>query len=223
MTHRTSSSALHTARTILKNYDLEVRPPESLPSGSMPGLTNHESNVAVLVDFATNVFQIALLRPEVKYWQKHLRAGEASAGQIANLFQKILQAFEMLPKDSKQEEPIVTTFAAPKEFGIIRKALSKPAREVSRFMFYYYFVTPKNSIINNEMLNRLEVAKLAEVCLGLTQACKVIPLLQQTQSRLKQGHATESEVSKCLREVGIALQRLPSYDNQEEETKLLSV
>jgi len=218
----TSSAALHTARVIIKNFDLVVRPPESLPSGRIDVLKPDEKCVSVLVDYATNVFELTILRPELSYWQKRLKAGDAEACQIANFFQKVLSAFDKIPKDPANEDKIVTMLETPKEFmhKSVVHILSKPAREVSRFIFYYYFVTPKKKSAN-EILDRNEVAKLADVSLGLSRAMEILPYLKSTNERLKAGKATPDDIRKFMRELGVHFQYMPVFENREEEQKVL--
>ena len=47
---------------------------------------------AILIDYASNVFELCLLRPELRYWQERLHAQTATAPQIANFCKKTLDA-----------------------------------------------------------------------------------------------------------------------------------
>jgi hypothetical protein len=225
MAHRISAAALHLARNILKEFSLAVRPPETLISGRVDKLQATEAHAAIIIDYATNVFHIALLRPEVRYWQKHLQAGTATAPQIANFFSKILDAFALLPVDTEEEKQnrVTSTFALPREFGDVPPevyTLGKPAREASRCIFYYYDVRPLQGRPDN-VLDRHRVAKLAEVSLGLSRAVGIIPVLKTVNIRLKAGKATQIDIRRCMREVGVHLEYIPGYENREEESKLL--
>lgn len=223
MSHQTSSPALHTARVIMKQFSFVLRPPDTLPSGQIDTLNTSEKHIATLIDYATNVFHVVALRPELRYWQRHLSAHVASAPQIANFIQKILSAYEFIPKNSAENQ-MTTTLESPKEFGKVNPTvieISKPAQEVSRFLFFYYFVSNKKTQIQEEKINQYQVAKLAEVSLGLSRTMKLVPILKSLLSKLKEGHATEIEIRKCMRETGIILEYLPSFENREEETKLL--
>lgn len=222
MAHRSSASALHTARVILKDYVLEVKPVEVLPSGRIPILLNTEGHVSVIIDYATNAFKLAELRPELKYWQRHLRVKDASAGQIANFLRKMLTVFEMIPQDGSDHTPVLSKFIIPTEFntGNVVKQLSKAARETSRFIFFYYYVKPKQGI-QDEAIDKHNIARLAEVSLGLPRTLKLIPIIKNQLKRLTDETASEIEVRKCMREVGVIMEYLPNYGSQEEETKLL--
>lgn len=226
MAHLTSAAALRTARVILKDYTLNVRPPESLVSGRIDKITNSEAHVAVIVDYATNIYQLASLRPEICFWQNRLRFGVCSASQIAGFLKKLSDAFEALPKNAIHDEPVKTTFALPSQFEtskpIVMK-ISKPAKEVSRFIFHYYEPHPKTeSLICDEMIHRLKIAYLAEASLGLRRTYAFFPTLQDELKRLIAGQVTEIEIKKCMRDVGIVLQYIPTYEDSREEGKILT-
>lgn len=225
MAHLTSAAALRTARLILREYDLTVRPPESLVSGRIDNLTNSEAHVAVIVDYATNIFQITSLRPEVCFWQARLKFGTATAPQVAGFFKKLSDAFEALPKDVS-EESITTTFAPPPQYDTLKPVvmkISKPAKEVSRFIFHYYSPVPKSeSIANEDAIHRLKIAYLAEAALGLRRTYEFIPKLREELKRLVGGQATELEVKKCMRDVGVILEYIPTYADRREEGKILT-
>jgi hypothetical protein len=70
MPHLTSAASLHAARTVLREFSLTVRPPESLPSGSIPNIRADESCLAITIDYGTNIFHVSELRPELRYWQE---------------------------------------------------------------------------------------------------------------------------------------------------------
>ncbi len=225
MAHLISAAALRTARVILQYYDLVVRPPESLSSGRIEKLTNTEAHVAIIIDHATNIYQLASLRPEVCFWQTRLRFGTATAPQLAGFLKKILDAFDTLPKDTIKDESVATTFAQPPQFQtskpIVMK-ISKPAKEVSRFIYHYYDPKPKlNSIGEDEEIHRLKIAYIAEACLALRRVYEFFPKLQTELKKLVDGHVTEVEVKKCMRDVGVVLQYMPSYEDRREEGKIL--
>lgn len=224
MAHYVSASALHTARVILASYELTPRPPETLVSGSIPGLTSSEAHVSVVIDFACNVFHLANLRPEMHYWHHRLHDGTATASQIAGFLKKCLAALEAIPKDNQQ---IMADFEVPRGFAqdgfakqVTRRPLSKPAREVARFVFHYYFVKPKAGS-SNEDVDRINIARLAEGSLGLVKALQIVPMVETGLKRLMEGHATETETRKCLREIGVLLEQLPQYQERLEEGKVL--
>src|SRR5207237_3423034 len=116
MPHRTSAAALHAARTVLRNYTLTVKSPDAFTTGRVPNMRSDESCVAVVIDYATNVFHIAALRPELRHWQEHLRAGTAKASQIAAFMDKMYDAFMTIPRENPKETQ-TTTLETPREFG----------------------------------------------------------------------------------------------------------
>lgn len=221
MAHRTSASALHTARVILKNYDLTVRPPETLVSGRIDNLKADEAHLAIIIDYATNAFEVALLRPEVRYWQRRLMSGSATAPQIAGFMAKLLKAFALIPRNDASAP--ASTFALPKEFTVKQPkpvVLSKAACETSRFVFHYYEVHPHGHKADEDF-DRHQIARLAEVSLGLDRAQNAVPLLAETLGSLEQGKATETDIRICLRKAGVLMQYLPTFEEREEEVKLL--
>lgn len=225
MSHLTSPAALRTARVILKYYDLAVRPPESLVSGRIDKLTNSEAHVSIVIDHATNIYQLTSLRPEICFWQSRLRFGNATGPQIAGFFKRLLDAFDNLPKENSTEEPTSTTFAAPTEHEnskpvVVR--ISKPSKEVSRFIFHYYIPTPKDDSKEDEHTHRLKIVYLAEASLGLRRTYDFFPKLQIELKRLVDGKATEIEIKKCMRAVGIVLEYIPTYADRREEGVILT-
>lgn len=225
MAHLTSAPALRTARVILNNYDLEVRPPETLVSGKIQNLTNSEGHVAVVVDYASNIYQITSLRPEVCFWQNRLMFGTATAPQIANFFKRLLDGFEALPKDTLEEVPTISTFAVPPQHENVKPVtvkLSKPAKEVSRFIFHYYVPTLKGeSVVYDDVTHRIKIAFLAEATLGLRRTYEFFPRLKAQLKMLIEGKVTEKDIKICLRAVGIVLEYIPTYEERQEEGKIL--
>jgi len=231
MAHRTSAPALRAARVVLKSYSLTVKPPQALPSGRLEKLEADERCVAILIDYATNIFKIAELRPELRYWQKRIFDGSATAPGIATYFKRVLEAFSYLPKEDVQKSTVTletpTTFKntmVPKEFGgrTFTHTLSKMSLEASRFIFYYYYVQAlRERFGDNESVHRNNVAKLIDVTLETHRMLKALPMLEHWYNKLKAGEATAEEIKTCLRDVGIFFAFMPNYGNPEEELKLL--
>ncbi len=219
MAHRTSAAALHAARVILRNFNIEVIPPEKLASGRIPNLQNNEACLAVIIDLTTNVFEISALRPELRYWQKHLFAGTASADQIANFFRRCLDAFEKIPRSLEERS---VTLETPIEFGgrPEKQKLSRAALEAARGVFHYYSFKPKTGTIDAQ-LDRIEVTKMLEVSLAISRVEPALDLLKTWNDRLRSGSATATGIKSCFRKLGIFLEYLPNYAEREEESKLL--
>ena len=225
MAHSVSAASLHAARTVLKNYDFVVRPPELLPSGRLDGLEPSEKCIAILIDYATNIFKIAELRPELRYWQRRIFAGTATAPQLAMFLNKILEAFSYIPKDDESKFT-VTLEAPPSPVPFkdrqVTHTLSKASREASRFLFYYYTLTAKQKEFQqDETIHRNNVAKLVDVCLETQRMFAALPVIQECQAKLKLGQATLTDIKGYLRKVGIFLEYLPTFENREEERALL--
>lgn len=223
MPHRTSAAALHAAREVLKHYSLEVIPPETLPTSKIDNLQATEKCIAILIDYSTNIYHLANLRPELRYWQKRIFAGTATASGIATFFKRVLDTFEFIPK----EDVSISTsllLATPPEFGKnpLVHILSKASKEASRTLFYYYKLVPKaKDYAYEEIHHRNNVAKIVDISLELARVMNAQPLLKAQQMKLTQGKATIEDIKSCLRKVGIYLEYLPGYSEREEESKLL--
>jgi len=226
MAHRTSAAALTAARLVMDHYQFTVRPPETLTSGRIDNIQANEKCIAILIDYATNIFKIAELRPEFNHWQESLW-GDPKPGQIIGFMDKLIAAFGFLPQDD--ENKIVVVLKAPPQFGMTpeRHVLSKLSREASRFLFHYYMLWPKKDDPGeafhrvDETLHRINVAKLIDVCLETKRLREALPLLTFWRDRLRQGTATVEDIKSCFRQVGIYLTYLPSYVEAGEELKLL--
>lgn len=225
MAHRSSAPALHTARVILKSYSLEVIPPELLPSGRVPNLRADEYHLSVIVDLASNVFHIVALRPRLQYWQETLADAIPSArlaAQLAGFLDQLEEAYQMLPRYTSETKSTVT-ITAPPEFGRMRPevmVLTKPSMEVSRYIFHYYRVTPKKGLPDMD-LDRIRIARLAEVSLCINRTLKVPDIARNCKTRLLEGSATKEEIRQSFRALGVLLEYLSNYEEREEESKLL--
>jgi len=225
MAYLTSAAALTAARLVMEHYEFTVRPPETLTSGRMDNIQATEKCIAILIDYATNIFKVAELRPEFYYWQENLFT-DPKPGQIIGFMDRLIAAFEFLPRDD--EEQIAVILKAPPQFGMSpeRHVLSKLSREASRFLFHYYTLFPKKEVDEkfqriDETFHRINVAKLIDVCLEVKRLREAVPLLTLWRDRLRQGSATINDIKRCFRQVGIYLTYLPSYMEAGEEMKLL--
>lgn len=223
MAHRVSAAALTAARSVLASYRLTVKPPQDLPSGYIPKLEATDRHLAVIIDYGSNIFEIANLRPELHHWQMRLTNAAASndlASQVRSYLQRVLDAFAKLPKET---EPVEVQYNMPHIFGgkQLTLLLSRPAREASRFVYYYYHVTPVKLPLVGEEFHRIEMAKIIDSALGLTRAYPVVPLVEHWHEQLEKGTATKQQIQNCLRSVGILMEYLPNYEDRQEEGKLL--
>lgn len=223
MAHLTSAPALHCAREIMKVYDMEARPPESLVSGRLDGLTASERHVATLVDHSTNVHEVVKLRPEMHHWQRRLATGTATAPQLAAFLSKVSATLDAVPRAGDDEQKVVSTFRTYPEAKMkpVVRALSKFSLEAARVLFYYYRMTPRGRAAH-EMLDRHHVAGLVEICLGLPRVMRAEGDIRRVGDGLKAGRVTEEDVRLFMRALGVAFDRLPGYENREEEVKILA-
>jgi len=204
-------------------YTMEVRPQEELTSGRVQGIMADERCLAILIDYATNIFEVCKLRPELRYWQERIFHGTATAPQIAAFYRKMIEAFERVPKFSDDETRLLTTtLEAPVQFQSrpMTHRLSKPALEAARFIFHYYRVTPRRGRADDQ-IDRLRIAKLIDVSIEWTRAARANELVKQADKLLKAGQATEDDIKFCFRRVGVLLETIPNYSEREEETKIL--
>ena len=229
MARLVSAASLFTARELRSVFDFTVRPVEDLPARQAAVPAADDRCVAILIDEATQVADVSRLRPELRYWQGRLFDGtaERSAPQLGMFIQKALDSFSRIPQFRAEEHRITTTLASPPEFEMRPKVmeLSKAALEASRFLFHYYRIAPKKVRVietpDDDYLNRVSVARIVEVSLGLFRAQKAVPLLAETKALFGRGALTLEDIKRRFRALGILLESLPNYENREEEVKLL--
>lgn len=223
MAHLTSAPALRTAREIIRAYTMTPLPSESLKTGRLDGLTSSERHVATLIDHSTNVHEVVKLRPEFHHWQRHLCAGVATAPQLAAFMHRISAALAEVPHAATGDVPEVSTFRVhpTAKTRPIRRALSKPSLEVSRVLFYYYRMEPVGRAAS-DALDRKYVAEIVETCLGLPRIMSVEGAFRRMREDLLAGRVAEVDVVKFMRSAGILFDRLPSYENREEEVMILA-
>jgi hypothetical protein len=224
LAHLTSAPALRCARVVMGEYDMAVKPPGSLSTGRLDGLTASERHVATLIDTATNVFRVASLRPELHYWQRRLTAGTATAAQLAAFLSKMLTDLESVPRRTPQEEQRMVTFAMPNGFADkgmrpLRRPLAKFAVEAARVLFYYYDIAPR---AQGHVDARLHVAELVDAALGLSRVMALEDILREKKDALMAGKLTEESVRSLMRSAGVHLDKMPTYRAGEEELKLLA-
>jgi hypothetical protein len=221
MAHRVSAAALHAARVVLKNYTLEVKPVEELPSGRIPNLEASEKCVAIIIDWMSNIFQVVELRTQLGECRKRMRQGTATAPQVAEILQRLSDAFDALPKESSGEAQSIVTLETPIAFGgkPEQHVISKPSLEAARGIFYYYAVAPKDKECTGN--TRVNIAKLIETSTGIARALPAVPVIAQCKEHLKQGHLTSDDIQKYLRRIATILTIFPGYENTQEEVRLL--
>jgi hypothetical protein len=246
MARRTSAAALHAARVVMEKNILTLKPPETLSSGAIYSLTASEAHVAILIDSVTSVFEVSLLRPKLRYWQQRVVAGTAEAGQIAYFAKELIDALQKVP-GHRPDDPVVdrglsevradmgsgkdelqrdVTDRRPLRFCADRMwskiPLTRAAIEAGRTLFWYYEITlRKKPVIYDEALHRLDVAKSVDVALGLAKAHDALPLMQYGLKKLTEGQMTLKEVRALFRRVGVLLESIPTYQEREDEVKLL--
>jgi hypothetical protein len=208
-------------------YAMTVRPPETLATGRLDGLTASERHVATLIDYATNVFRVSSLRPEMHYWQRRLAAGTAEPAQIAAFLSKVLAELGSVPRRAVNEERTTVTFAQPAAFagrGLKpeRRALSKAAAEAARVLFYYYDMSPRRPGHAGSDADRMHVAELVDATLGLFRVTSLEGMLREKKAALMAGRLTAESVQTLMRSVGVYFDKMPTYTAGEDELKLLA-
>ncbi len=237
MAHRTSAAALHAARTVLREYDIAIR-----PDRQMPNQAADEKCLAIVIDLTTNAYRVCGVRPELRYWQDRMHAGTATPQQIGGFFNAVLEAFESVPVFRDSEQGKTEPLEPPRSLGgqpIPRSSVPRgffakpPTLRISRFaadasgmVFHHYVVTPKKAKFaraeDGDVPDRTRVAALIDMGLGLARAMsEALPPLKRCKRDLRDGKATATDVARCLRHVGVVLEYLPNYENREEEVKLL--
>jgi hypothetical protein len=221
MARRVSAPAFRTARVILQSYKMTVRP----DTGAV-GMTGGESHVAIVIDYATNVFKIAELRPELHYWQRQLTARRAEAPQLAGYLQKLIAAFKQVPQYGPKDRPDTVPMELLPQFATIGVPdafpVSKNAEEVYRFLKHYYVITPMEERAFDAVEDRIQIVRIAASNLGLDHALKGLPLAELYLDRLKHGQATQKEIRNCFKNLGIFLESMPNYRDRKEEMMLVT-
>jgi hypothetical protein len=226
MARRTSAAALHAARVILHRYDIALHP----TNAPIAGMLANEKHLAVLIDYTTQAYEVALVRPELRYWHIRMRDGTATAPQLAQYMRRMVEALDKIPGDVAPglmvqgdtpagSDTVKWLSARPRRPQLI---LHEYAIKTARAINWYYVVTPKVApLIADEELEFLHLAKLVEISVGLSQALKARPLLRDAEIRMRQGQMTEDECSDCLRGVGVYFEQMPHFEDMRDETLLL--
>lgn len=101
--HRISAAALEAARAILQLYDVSVREEDARAVG-LPHLRADLRCMAILIDVTTNVFHASQIRPELRYWQRRMTEGSATATDIQRFLRKLGVELEYLPNYAERED-----------------------------------------------------------------------------------------------------------------------
>jgi hypothetical protein len=227
MAHRTSPAALHAARVILRQYDITVRPADQLVSGAIHNLRADEAHLSILIDMTSNAFRVGAMRPELGYWQSRLYDRTATAPQIGNFIRKLIEALESVPQAANAEDVAgLDRFLSQLPVGVVGRPsqcmISRASTEAARYCLHYYdFRAKKPAAFTDGAHERMEIAKLIEISLGLRHALKALPLLRLVEPQFRDGKLTEAEIARCFREVGVHLEMMPNYEDRREQSKLL--
>jgi hypothetical protein len=213
-----SAPALRAAIEILREYKLELK-----PGKGAPGMTACDGHVAIVIDYATNVYKLVELRPELSWHQQQLSIHKAQAPQLAGYLKKLIEAMEQVPRYAKDEQPTMVSLNLPIEFqGHVPSiaALTKASVEAARFLNDYYLIAPIQAPDRlNAVRDLTRIAQLTEVNLGLAGAMEGLPLARLFLDRLKNGQATEKEIRICFRDLGVYLESMPNYKDRREEMR----
>lgn len=221
MAHRSCAAALHATRMVMKFNQFTIRPPETLVSGAVHNLTASEAHISIIIDKATQAYEIAKLRPELRHWQLRMTQGNATAPQIAQFLKRCVEVMDLVPPELPSVEQKIVSADAPSWGAWSKMPLSAASLEAARRLFHYYFVTLLSGDILPENLHRVAVAKIIDVSLGLAKAMKAAPRVRACLDSLRKGNITPEDVQRYLRTIGILLECLPNYEEREDEVKLL--
>jgi hypothetical protein len=188
-------------------------------------MTGGEAHVAIVIDYATGIFKIAGLRPEIFYWQTALRRRTVDPSQIEIFLKKVVATFAEIPEYAPNEQPLVAYWEYPVDFGpgaLHRIALTKSAVEAARYLWHYYEMTPYANPLPTEAEERVILAQTVEAGLSVDRIVGAAALAQFYLKRVKEGQATEKEIRACFRKLGAILAYLPTFSDLREETMLLT-
>lgn len=219
----------------MEQYTVSLRDP--LPAGANPAMRATSGHLSVVIDYMTNVHEVAGVRPELRYWQTRLRLGTASPGQIAYFIQRLIDAIEKIPRYQHEEEAerVIASLSVPEAgrydqqhplihwISVTKKlTLTRAAIEATRGLLHYYDIQPKKRrVFWDENTERIEIAKLLDGCLQLNRVIAALPVLRKWRTELEQGRASEEDIKRCLRFVGVMFEYLANYRERDDELKLL--
>lgn len=228
MPHRSSAAAIHAARTVLKYYNVTVIPREQLRSNvsAIPTLEATDGWVSIIIDWVTQAFEVANLRPELTHWIKQLHFGDPAPGQLVMFVRHMIERMERVPKNKLQEElekftPVQPVGDALLPSRNLQLPISTPAKEATNYLFAFYWFAHRERKMMSEFEMQLDVAKWIHVSIGLHKAMPALKRAKECEQELSAGRLTLGEIKAYFREFGVCLEQLPNYQNHEEETKLL--
>jgi len=223
MPHLTSAAALHVARVLLYNYEFTLIPEADLRCAKIPNLEANERCIAIIVDYVTNVFEVAALRPELKYWQYRLFSSTPDAHlaqQVTMFLQRMIAAFEKVPQYAQEEKKLYAAFAAPEQFveaaGV--QQISRAAIQAQRAVMQYFTLRQ----IGGFSTDPDRVATVVDAALEITRALRALPVARQCLEGLQENRLTLSQVKAKFRAIGVWLEYLSCYEDRNEELKLLA-
>jgi hypothetical protein len=86
---------------MLQCFDVSVK-----ADGNVPNLRADERCLAILIDVTTNVYRVAQLRPEFRYWQERMQNGSATAEDIVKFLRKAGVELNYLPSYEHRDEEV---------------------------------------------------------------------------------------------------------------------
>ena len=221
MARRVSAPALRTAIMLTQEYKFEVR-----PETGANGMTGSVGHVAIVIDYATGVYKVVEMRPELHYWQHQLTARRAEAPQLAGYLKRLLEAFAQVPQYGPKERPSVIPINLLPEFrniGVVDELpATKNVEEMLRYLRHYYVITPVAERPYDPVADRVRIMQIAIPHLGLDHAMRAVPLAEFYLERMKQGQVTQREVRECFRRLGIMMEHMPNYWDRKEEMMLVT-
>lgn len=232
MARRSSPAGLHTARAILKHYDLRVKSREEVAGNVsyIPTLRATEGHLSVMIDGVTGCKGICELREEWKYWTEQLHLGHPDPTQVLQFAKRIVEEFSKVPQTIIEESETVTAGSMMLNDARGAAALRLPestltisawAKQAVIYICAFYHLTPRGKIFSNDWSMKMDVAKLIEISLGMRKAMPCLELARKCVKELRADQLRLGDVKAYFRAFGIFLEYLPNFEKHEEESKLL--
>lgn len=231
MAHRSSASALHAAREVLRNYRVTVKPAGT--PGVPNGLRADDAHLSIIIDKASNAHEVCKIREEIRFWQKRLTARNAKARDIDYFFVRLIEKLQLVPDYMPNDQHVqylamkpatgqyeVTEAVAGEEWRMVD--ITKAAVEAARYVLACYDLEPiEERLYADPDEEKILLARLLEVSMAIVLPVSQLPLIRKGLARLRKGDINELDLRKLLRDVGVAFDQVPHYEDLREETMLL--
>lgn len=206
---------------------MEVMTFQVRPNCAITNLLPDKRCVAILIDLVSNVFQVAQLRPELRYWQKRVVAETADAGQIGYFLSRLIEAVEQMYFEAEEKARIpFSLFLDPPPGAVLPKGsphiICGAALRCGHAIAQHYITRWKNPQPEWPNPRPEWIGGLVDVHGQLYRPLRLLPHLRTWKQQLAQGSLTVQNVADVFKYIGIQLTYLPSYMVGEEERRIVS-